>query len=90
MPEGRLSVRWNVLEDEDEPRLVLEWREANGPPVRAPRKTGFGSRLIVGSTEGNLNGSVDFDYAREGLRCRLDLRRFAEGIARESFAAAMQ
>jgi PAS domain S-box-containing protein len=67
---GRLSVTWKV-EREGSPTLVLDWIESHGPPVRTPRKLGFGSRLIDGSVRGRLAGDVTIDYAREGLKVRL-------------------
>jgi two-component sensor histidine kinase len=70
--QGRIEVRWRIEPKEDDlPLLVLDWIETGGPTVRQPRRLGFGSRLIEGSVTGRLNGSVDIEYARDGLRCRL-------------------
>lgn len=41
-PGGRVSVAWDVADDE----LTLRWRESGGPAVLAPTRKGFGSRLI--------------------------------------------
>jgi PAS domain S-box-containing protein len=69
--EGRLMVSWRRIKKDEGEDLAMSWIEAGGPPVRAPRRTGFGSRLIDGSARGNLNGSVEFSYGRQGLRCML-------------------
>ena len=67
---GRLHVHWE-LTDDDTKIVQIGWGESGGPPVRSPRRLGFGSRLIEGSVKGRLGGTVDFEYAREGLRCRM-------------------
>jgi PAS domain S-box-containing protein len=64
-PQGRVEVEWRV---EDE-QLELRWSESGGPPVEAPRRTGFGSRLIENLAAGDLRGAAVTDYAPEGLRC---------------------
>jgi two-component sensor histidine kinase len=68
-PEGRLEVSWLV----DEARLALTWREFGGPPVVAPERRGFGSRLIERSLEGQLGGGAVLDFAPDGLICRIEL-----------------
>jgi two-component sensor histidine kinase len=42
VPEGGVSLQWQL----DAGGLVIRWREAGGPPVAAPQRSGFGSRLI--------------------------------------------
>lgn len=49
----------------------LNWIERDGPPVSAPSRTGFGSRLISTSVRGDLGGEAELDWARTGLRVRL-------------------
>lgn len=68
-PGGQVALEWRV----DERRLRLAWREDGGPPVRAPQRRGFGSRLIEASVAGELGGQAMFDYAREGLSCTMEL-----------------
>ncbi|WP_160484276.1 sensor histidine kinase [Aurantiacibacter rhizosphaerae] len=47
--------------------LALAWREHGGPPVRDPDGTGFGSRLVEMSVTGQLQGSWDRQFAKDGL-----------------------
>lgn len=62
---GRVSVRWTR-----EAELVrMEWRERGGPPVTAPKRKGFGSRLVSLGLTGA--GGVEKDFAPEGLTVRL-------------------
>jgi two-component sensor histidine kinase len=70
--EGRLHVAWNRVPDGTGDILVLTWREEGGPPVRAPARRGFGSRLIEQSMAA-LGGSAEMTYAAEGLRCDIHI-----------------
>jgi PAS domain S-box-containing protein len=70
-PEGRLDLKWEIAHKGGEPWVTIDWREQGGPPVVAPTKKGFGSRLIERSVEGNLGGKIEIDYAEAGFRCQL-------------------
>jgi len=67
---GRVSVAWRV-DPKSEGRLDFEWRETGGPPVRTPRRRGFGSRLIERSLARELGGEANLTFDRSGLRCRI-------------------
>src|SRR5882757_7511338 len=55
VPAGHIEIAWNI--DEAKQRLNLTWSERNGPPVHAPTRRSFGTRLI--ETLGKqLNGDV--------------------------------
>jgi PAS domain S-box-containing protein len=69
VPEGQVAVSWAHCETEDR-RIALEWRESGGPPVSAPRKTGFGSQLIGEAVNHLMRGDAHIDYAASGLVCR--------------------
>ena len=64
-PEGRIQLSWKVLNG----RLNLSWREVGGPPVVAPTRRGFGSRLIENALNRDLNGQSRMEFAPEGLHC---------------------
>ena len=71
---GRVEVAWTVVVAESGARrLVLDWQESGGPPVREPGKRGFGTRLITGGISRELGGLVRLDFAADGLRCSLDV-----------------
>jgi two-component sensor histidine kinase len=65
-PEGRVLVDWSVS-DQTRPVLHLTWRELGGPPVVAPERRGFGSRLIERNVRHDLAGEVKLDYASNGF-----------------------
>jgi PAS domain S-box-containing protein len=71
--EGCVAVSWSLVEAEGERRLALQWTERGGPPVQAPARRGFGSRLIERSLKGTLKGEARLDFAPDGLRCRVEL-----------------
>lgn len=70
-PAGRVEVGWKIDRHAQGREIRLRWVETGGPPVE-PRKTkGFGSRLIERGLEGEAGGSVEFDFAPDGLRCEM-------------------
>ncbi|AWK89485.1 sensor histidine kinase [Azospirillum thermophilum] len=69
--EGTVTVAWTAEETQDGTLLRLDWREAGGPPVMPPVRTGFGTRLISRQLARELNGTVDLDFAPAGLACRV-------------------
>jgi two-component sensor histidine kinase len=70
-PKGQLNLRWSVSRTQRGMTLTLDWTEKNGPPVRRPRKTGFGSRLIDLVIGRQLNGEVTRTFSRKGLAVNL-------------------
>ena len=71
VPNGRLSVRWQLRTNGGE-QLVLEWKERHGPPVNAPTTLGFGTRLIEQSLEA-YGGGARLAYDAEGVTCEIHL-----------------
>ncbi|WP_407522185.1 sensor histidine kinase [Methylobacterium oryzisoli] len=65
--EGRVSVAWRIVAEADEPWLFLRWEEAGGPPVVAPTRSGFGSRLIERTLVHSLGGSASLTYPAAGV-----------------------
>jgi two-component sensor histidine kinase len=63
---GRVSLSWIVDGEAQARRLVLTWREIGGPPVRAPKSRGFGSRLIERGLAAALKAEVRLDFAPAG------------------------
>lgn len=61
---GHVDVEWKIV---DEDRLLLIWRESDGPPVSPPQQKGFGSNLITTVTGLQLGGTVEIDWATDGI-----------------------
>ena len=68
-PHGRITLAWAKRGD----RIDFEWVESGGPQPTAPRREGFGTRLLRRGLR-QFDGSVQMDLAPDGLRCRLSLR----------------
>jgi two-component sensor histidine kinase len=68
---GRIAVSWSIEQETAERQLELEWAESGGPPVRAPRRRGFGSRLIERSLARDLGGQAKLAFEPAGLRCHI-------------------
>ncbi|MBI1684164.1 PAS domain-containing protein [Caulobacter hibisci] len=65
-PAGVVDVRWSTTPV----GWSLNWQERGGPPVAAPERRGFGSRLM-NSLARQLHGVIIFDWAAEGLSVEL-------------------
>jgi len=63
---GRVSIAWTVADNQ----LTLEWRERGGPPVAAPTRSGFGTRLTLAALQA-YGGKVELTFPPEGARCRM-------------------
>lgn len=62
--EGRLVIRWTVGHG----KVDLDWSETNGPPIeKAPTFEGFGTQLTQRSIAGQLGGTLEREWRREGL-----------------------
>jgi two-component sensor histidine kinase len=70
---GRVSVRWRWLRNGSPDRLLIEWQEIDGPPVRAPSRSGYGSSIIRDLIPFELGGAVELSFAPDGTRCRLEI-----------------
>jgi two-component system, chemotaxis family, CheB/CheR fusion protein len=70
---GHLNISWQLRQNPAHNRTVrLRWEEHGGPAVQTPGNEGFGSRLILRATEGELGGEAELSYAAEGLTCRIE------------------
>ena len=70
--KGKVHITWTVQNGVLPPRLALRWIEREGPPVEAPHRRGFGSRLIERSLAQDLNGTVQIEFASHGVECIVD------------------
>jgi PAS domain S-box-containing protein len=69
---GRVEISWALDRGAAEPRLRLRWQERDGPPVAAPSRRGFGSRLIERSLSHDLDGRARIHFAPDGVVCEVD------------------
>lgn len=70
---GRVVISWAVEPGPEGDRLILRWRERDGPPVAPPTRRGFGSRVIERGLAYELGGTVRLDYRPDGVVCTIDV-----------------
>jgi PAS domain S-box-containing protein len=73
-PNGRVSVRWERRANGAAAAMLsLEWRERDGPPVRAAVRSGYGTDLIRDLIPHELGGTVDLAFAPDGACCTIEI-----------------
>lgn len=64
---GTVTLDWEVRDEATGRMLRMIWAEVGGPPVSAPVRRGFGSRLIERSTRDQLGGEAKVDFRPDGV-----------------------
>lgn len=72
VPSGQVHLNWTL----ERGLLTLIWREAGGPPVTAPARSGFGTTLIGAAGSGDA-AAVQADWRPEGVVWTI---RLADGV----------
>ena len=67
---GKVAAQWELRDGE----VALAWRETGGPEAAAPKRRGFGSRMIEHNTAYELAGRATLDFRPEGLICEIAFR----------------
>lgn len=70
---GSILIDWNVEPAPGGGRLILSWREKDGPPVTPPSRKGFGSWVIERGLAHELEGRVHLDFRADGVVCSIDI-----------------
>ena len=70
---GSILIEWTMETTPAGQRLLLNWKEKDGPPVAPPAHKGFGSRVIERGLANELEGTIHLDYRPDGLACTLDV-----------------
>jgi two-component system, chemotaxis family, CheB/CheR fusion protein len=81
VPQGHLEVNWSTSLDGTDgldghdgtgrEKIILEWRECDGPESAEPTKRGFGLKLVDREVAYTLGGEVQVDFKPEGLIARI-------------------
>jgi PAS domain S-box-containing protein len=72
VPTGRVTVSWDRKLNGHAADLVFAWREFGGPTTAAEPKSGYGTRLIRELVPHELGGTVDLQFAAEGVSCKIE------------------
>jgi PAS domain S-box-containing protein len=89
VPGGSVTIEWVSLEGTRQHRL--SWRERGGPPVKRPKRRGFGLTVLARAAA-EIGAQVDNRFDPDGFSCEL-VAPLAERVAlfpqRNSAAAAL-
>jgi PAS domain S-box-containing protein len=66
---GNVTLRWHT----EDGKLLVDWRENGGPVVTAPRKRGFGTRLLERSVGQELCGKPSIEFPPSGVHCTMEI-----------------
>ena len=69
---GSVSIAWRLEIDAGAETLILDWREAGGPPVKPPTRMGFGARLLQHGLVTEFGGQARLTFEPSGLTCRIE------------------
>lgn len=73
-PQGRVALRWSILETTEGRRLSLDWRESGVPIVNiAPARRGFGRDLIERGLPYELGASTSLEFLPGGVRATIEM-----------------
>ena len=68
---GVVDIGWNQTGVGGEAQFELNWIESGGPPVTAPTRKGFGSKVTGMMVKMSLESEIEMDYATKGFAWRL-------------------
>jgi two-component sensor histidine kinase len=81
LPQGRVTVTWQIEPSAPEPILALTWKEMGGTAVTQPTRRGFGTALLEEMLAYELEAQSVLIYEPDGLRCALHIP-FTDRIGR--------
>jgi two-component sensor histidine kinase len=82
VPAGHVSVDWRIEGMNGLQEFVLSWREADGPAVVQPVRSGFGVQIIQRLTALALEGTVKHEFLPGGVEW--ELRLSAKALAKKA------
>jgi two-component sensor histidine kinase len=72
-PTGRITLTARIEEGDRGEELRLVWQEDGAPAAIQPAVPGFGTSMLSQAIQYQHSGTVEFDWRKEGLVCRLSL-----------------
>jgi len=70
---GSIQVAWTIEPSPKGDRLILHWREQDGPRVAPPSRRGFGLQVIERGLAHQLGGTVHLEFLEEGVSCTINI-----------------
>ena len=70
--KGEVIVDWEGTEKDGNKRVLLRWKEINGPRVAPAERKGFGSTLIERTFAAQIGGIANLEFMPNGVVCTLE------------------
>lgn len=67
-PNGFLDVQWSKMADQ----VWIEWAEKVSHPIPAPKRKGFGTKLITSALT-SFGGAVETVFTSSGIVCTISI-----------------
>ena len=65
-------MSWRKTDEPNGGGVAVDWREQDGPEVKAPSRNGFGSTLIEQGLPSQLQGKASLRFERDGVACTIE------------------
>jgi PAS domain S-box-containing protein len=64
---GSIQVTWRIVPAPNDDRVILNWKEKDGPPVSAPSRKGFGLQVLERGLALEVDGSATIEFQPTGV-----------------------
>ena len=65
---GRVTINWSVAAGPLRRHLEIDWKESGGPPVGAPKRSGFGTQLLEVVLPRQIQATGTIAHQPDGVR----------------------
>ena len=72
-PSGKITIRWELVENGARKHVRFVWQESGGPPVAQPLRKGFGAMVIERFIAVTFGGHVESLFLPEGFCWTLEI-----------------
>lgn len=87
---GCIDIAWTIIVQRDASTFSLSWMERGGPPLRAPTRKGFGTRLLKRGLDAGNASEVEMQFTPEGLIYRASLTTNDSSVSGAFMSAAAE
>ncbi|GAA3634059.1 HWE histidine kinase domain-containing protein [Flavivirga jejuensis] len=78
--KGKVRIMWKTNSE----GLTIEWKELDGPQIKAPNKTGFGTTIIENAINYEFAGSSKVEFQKDGLYVKFQIPKNLIGESKDS------
>lgn len=66
VPEGRVNITWSLSGEANARLFTLRWEEADGPPAKPVKSTGFGTKVLGQLAPSAVRGTATVEHGTSG------------------------